>query len=51
MPMVTSQPTTTILRPTLSTVSTPPMATSASASISSQPVAPGSKEFSVRVSK
>jgi len=51
MPMVTSQPTPTILRPTLSTVSTPPMATSASTSISSQPAAPGSKEFSVRVSK
>ncbi len=54
MPMVTS--TTTILRPTLPTVSTPPMATSSTpASTSSQPAtaaaAAGSKEFSVRVSK
>jgi hypothetical protein len=52
MPMVTSQPTTTILRPTLATVSTPPMATSASTSTPSQPAAAaGTKEFSVKVSK
>jgi len=55
MPMVTSQPTTTILRPTLTTVSTPPMATSTptstSTSTASQPAAAGTKEFAVKVSK
>jgi len=51
LPIVTSQPTTTILRPTLATVSTPPTATSAPTSSPSQPVAAGSKEFSVKVSK
>jgi hypothetical protein len=49
--MVPSQPTTTLLRPTLAPVSTPPMATSASTSTPSQSVAAGSKEFSVRVPK
>jgi hypothetical protein len=51
MPMVTSQPAATILRPTLAKVSTPPMATSAPTLTSSQPVAAGSKEFAVKVSK
>ena len=54
MPMATS--TATILRPTLSTISTPPMSTSSPASTSSQSAAAaaaasGAKEFSVRVPK
>ena len=56
MPMNTPQSTATILRPTLATVSTPPMATSSQASTSSQSAAAaaaaaGSKEFSVKVPK
>jgi hypothetical protein len=48
MSMVATQPTSTIVRPSLTTVSTPPMATPASIS---QPSAPGSKEFAVKVPK
>jgi hypothetical protein len=51
MSMATSQPTATILRPTLTKSSTPPMATSTQASITSQSAAAGSKEFSVKVPK
>src|SRR5207302_655102 len=51
MPMVPSPTATTILRPTLAKVSTPPMATSSPTSTSSQVASTGSKEFSVKVSK
>jgi len=51
MPMVPSPTATTILRPTLAKVATPPMAVPSPTSTSSQPTASGSKEFSVRVSK
>ncbi len=44
MPMVSSQPPAALLRPPVSTISTPPTAPT-------QPAAPGTKEFAVKVPK
>ncbi|CAF3752800.1 unnamed protein product [Adineta steineri] len=53
MPMVGTQSTTSMLRPTVATISTPPMATSTpAATAAAQPsAAPGTKEFAVKVPK
>ncbi|CAF3854662.1 unnamed protein product [Adineta steineri] len=55
MSMVGTQSTTSMLRPTVATISTPPMATStpaAAAAAAAQPAAaPGTKEFAVKVPK
>ncbi|CAF0958265.1 unnamed protein product [Adineta steineri] len=55
MPMVGTQSTTSMLRPTVATISTPPMATStpaaAAAAAAQPPAAPGTKEFAVKVPK